>query len=214
MIKASINLLESDATIRKLILEAMASEVSVIINKSIPSINNDIKVLLENSIKSQPEYDSLKNGQLRYEFGISNPDLVDRVIDAIVTNGKINQTKIKITNIGLSGGFIYNILDEATVDGLLFTDIASSIDDSGYSLPWLEWLLYSGTRPIVRNYSVKFGPNARSRSGMAVMVRSNNNWAVPAQFAGTASNNWLTRALDNIDDDINQIIQNNIEKNI
>jgi len=214
MIKANINLLESDATIRKLILEGFADELNRVINESIPIITFRTKEIINNAIKTEPEYDSLKNGQLRYEFGIPNPDSVDKIIDAIVNNGKFTKQKIKITNIGLSGGFIYSILDEETVEGLLYTDIASTVDDSGYSLPWLEWLLYSGTRPIVRNYSVKFGSNARSRTGMAVMVRSNNNWSVPAQFAGTLSNNWFTRAFDKIDDEITDTIKNIIDQYI
>jgi hypothetical protein len=40
------------------------------------------------------------------------------------------------------------------------------------------------------------------------------NWRVPAMYAGTISNNWVTRAIANIDDDITTIIQNEFTRAI
>lgn len=85
----------------------------------------------------------------------------------------------------------------------------------GYQLPWLKWLLVEGTKPIVKNYAVKFGPNKSSRTGMAVMVNSSSNWSVPSEFAGTISSNWISRAIDDISDlFISSIIENEIRKNL
>jgi hypothetical protein len=55
---------------------------------------------------------------------------------------------------------------------------------------------------LVKNFTVKIGPNKFSRTGMALMIDSNKNWKVPSEFAGSPSNNWATRALDKIEDKI------------
>jgi hypothetical protein len=87
-------------------------------------------------------------------------------------------------------------------------------DSKGYSLPWLKWLLFEGSKPLIKNYSVKFGSNKRSRTGQAIMISSNKNWKVPSEFAGTVTNNWITRAIDRASDKILQDIQNIIESNL
>jgi len=44
------------------------------------------------------------------------------------------------------------------------------------------------------------------------MQPSKSSWKVPAQFSGTEKNNWTTRAINSIEDNIYAIIQKNIEK--
>jgi hypothetical protein len=86
--------------------------------------------------------------------------------------------------------------------------------ERGYSLPWLEWLLFRGGEIIVRNFEVEYGTNPRSRSGDAIMISSNKNWRVPAQFAGTIGNNWTTRAISSIEDKIIELMRIELEKAI
>ena len=80
-------------------------------------------------------------------------------------------------------------------------------DSSGYSLPWLKWLLLDGSAILVPNHSVVFGPNPKSRTGNAIMrLDKNRGWSVPSQYQGTESNNWITRALDNAAPEIEKLI--------
>jgi hypothetical protein len=64
-------------------------------------------------------------------------------------------------------------------------------------IPWLEWLLLAGDSTLIRSYDVSFvvPPGKKSRTGKAVMVRSKKNWGVPPEYAGTASDNVITRAI-------------------
>ena len=78
-------------------------------------------------------------------------------------------------------------------------------------MPWLEWLLLKGNQIIVRNYEVKIGSNSRSRSGDAIMISSSENWRVPPEFIGTNTNNWTTRALSKIEDELNSLIKSKFE---
>jgi hypothetical protein len=59
------------------------------------------------------------------------------------------------------------------------------------------------------------GNNPRSRTGSAIMVSSQKiNWRVPAQFAGTVNNNWVTRAIERLDDSLLQQIEKELERYI
>jgi hypothetical protein len=73
-------------------------------------------------------------------------------------------------------------------------------------LPWLQWLLLEGNATIVRNYTVSFGPNRFSRTGFALMRPSLQSWKVPSEFAGTINDNWITRAIDGAESNIQKLL--------
>lgn len=211
----SLTLIESDSEIRQQIMLAMQDHISSAISKARGSIVASVKNLIKNAILSQPEYGSLISGQLKYELGIPDPDKrVNSIIDIWLNNIKIELKPTKITNGGISGGFRIDAINSDFED-VLGSDNATIIDSlSGKVVPWLQWLLLDGGKILVRDYEVRMGPNNRSRTGMAIMVESNKNWRIPPEFAGTISNNWITRALENIDDELTNHIQNEIEKYI
>ena len=45
-----------------------------------------------------------------------------------------------------------------------------------------------------------------------MIQRTNASWGVPAEFAGTANDNFATRALDGLNDDIDIIVRREIVK--
>ena len=69
-----------------------------------------------------------------------------------------------------------------------------------------------GCKILIKNYTVKFGPNNRSRTGFAIMVGSDENWRVPPEFAGTKTNNWITRALENVEDKVVGLMIKELER--
>lgn len=212
--KFSCKLLESDSYIRQNILQLLATDINNVFKKSIVSIEAKIKILIKDSLYQQPEYSSLisNNGDLRLNFGIADSSIVDSAISDFVGSSTFNYKPIKISTVGLVGGFNLNFLSQSSIESASLS--AAITTEKGQSLPWLSWLLYEGTSPIVRNYDVQIGPNPYSRTGGAIMVSSNKNWRVPAAYAGTTTNNWVTRAIENIDNDIYKIIENTIRANI
>lgn len=211
--KYSVSLLESDKDIRSAILDALSSDLSKTISKSISSISTKIKILVKKALQNEPEYQSLKSGQLRREFGIENTNNVDVVIDKLIDTLIIDTKTITINSQGLSGGLRITMIP-SDFSGVVGSEESVVVDNMrGYSLPWLEWLLLKGSQIIVRDYEVKVGSNPYSRSGDAIMVSSSKNWRVPPEFAGTVTDNWTTRALSTIDDEISKIIQDTIESN-
>lgn len=210
--KFSLDLIDNNIDITKLILINLKYEIERMMARALPKIKQDIKSLVKESLISEPEYSSLKAGTLRAELGISNPDSVDSVVQAMVDTVEVAYNSVKINTNTLSGGFTLTMIKSDDINGIIYTDIAS-INDSqrGYSLPWLEWLLLRGNETIVQNYSVNYTSNPRSRSGLALMVPSSSSWRIPASFTGTESDNWTTRAISKIGDKISTVIQSNLE---
>lgn len=211
--KYSLKLLETDQQVFNLVLQEIQKTLDSVLNKSIPSITSEIKTLVFNSLRNQPEYTSLMAGTLKAEFGLPDSSVVDSVIKAMVDSLIITKQNITIRpKSGISGGLTFNMIRSDFSD-IIGQDIANVITED-YSLPWLKWLLLEGTSNIVTDYDVLYGPSPYSRSGLAIMKNSESGWSVPSAFAGTQSNNWTTRAISGIEKDIYKIIQNNIEKRL
>jgi hypothetical protein len=211
----SLKILESNSTINKMILDSLRIELDRTMQKSAKELPSKIKPLLLDALKQEPEYSSLKSGKLRFEFGIPDSGAVDDVVEKIADTITINSSPVKISGGGLSGSFTLTAIKTDDINGII-NDSSAIVEDTirGYSLPWLEWLLFRGNQTIIKGYDVKLGPNNNSRTGNAIMVSSNNNWRVPAEFAGTISNNWTTRAVERLESTIYKIIQSTVESNI
>lgn len=206
--RISADIVETNDEINTMILEIMADHINDTLNIAIPKITTEIKELVALSLREEPEYQSLLSGRLRAEFGLSDTNMVDNIIDKLVSTIDVSRSTISYNKIGLVGGFTITMMKSDDMNGIIFTDIASVISNDGKHLPWLQWLLLEGNKAIVKNFDVKMGSYSQSRSGMAIMVSSRDNWRVPSEFVGTISNNWTTRAIDRIEDKIDTLIEN------
>lgn len=212
--KFSLTLLESDAAINSALLKEMASRLDIVLDKAVNALQTTIKQIIATSLKQEPEYSSLINGKLRGDFGIPDVAVVDKVIDAIVNTLDIQKKPITISNSGLRGGFTLLMMPSDNMGGVIGLDISVVTDAKGYSLPWLDWLLYKSNETIVKNYNIKYGPSPYSRSGLGIMVPSSESWRVPPEFAGSKDSNWTTRAVDRSESQIYAAIQQAVEKYI
>ena len=209
--RISANIVETNDEINTMILEIMADHINDTLNIAMPKITTEIKELVAVSLREEPEYQSLLSGRLKAEFGLSDTNMVDNIIDKLVSTIEVSRSTVSYNRIGLVGGFTITMMKSDDMNGVIFTDIASVISNNGQHLPWLQWLLLEGNNAIVKNFDVKMGSYSQSRSGMAIMVSSRDNWRVPPEFVGTISNNWTTRAIDRIEDKIYTLIQDIIE---
>lgn len=213
--KLNINLIDSDTEIKNKILSSIRDHTHEAFQKARASLSKKIPPEIYKVIVSEPEYQSLISGKLQYEFGIPEAaQKVNEIVDIWTKHVVVEVTPISIGPVGLKGGFSINMIQDNYED-VLTSDSALVIDNLSQAiLPWLEWLLLYGDKIIVRNYSVQLGPSPYSRTGFAIMKPSKESWRVPPEFAGTKSNNWVTRALDKLDDTIPNMIQQEIENNI
>jgi hypothetical protein len=201
--KFSVKILESNSEIQ--------SKIVSYLKKALSSIKNNIPPIISKAITNRPEYMSLTTGDLRLELGI--PDANSKVLELInfwTQNIIIDLKSPAISGDKIKGSFSISLIKSDFSD-ILGSD-ASVVYDSlrGYSLPWLEWLLLDGRKVLVRRQQVVISANKRSRTGMALMRESGQNWSVPAQFAGTINDNWITRAIDDCADEIINLIEGSL----
>ena len=211
-----LNLLDTSQGISKKILIAYAKEINGYLNRAAPKIKINVQELLGNVLRNTPEYESLL-GQgepnLQKEFGLDNPTSRLLAIFAVWLNSiRVDVQRVRATTRSLVGGLtismIYN--DYADVTNL---PEANVVTEKGEVLPWLSWLLEFGDRVIIYEYDVYPKTGIRrtpgSRSGLGIMIKpTRGKWGVPTAFAGTVDNNWITKALYNINvEDITKVVQ-------
>jgi hypothetical protein len=204
----SLKILETDKQIATSILQALVPEVDNYLKKALQNIRSSLPETIRNILYSTPEYSSLIGGQLRYEFGIPNPSSsITNIINIWSNNVVVAYNAPTVSNSRIKASFSVSMIRSDYAD-VLSSDDALVIDSlRGYQLPWLEWLLLEGNKTIISKYQVQLGPSRSSRTGYAVMKPSNKSWKVPSEFSGTTTNNWITRAIDNAETQIEQLIE-------
>ena len=207
--KFSLSIVETNSVIEKAILNALLPEATAFMNNASNYIKNNIYTIIKDSIISQPEYDSLVNGQLRLELGV--PDAASRIEDLInvwINNTVVEYKAPKISNNRIKSSFTIKMIKANFSDvlGLGLANVETSI--AGAGIPWLQWLLLDGTAIVVDNYEVQIGPNNRSRTGYAIMKNSEGmGWGVPPEYAGTIGDNWITRAIEASKTNIEKLLE-------
>lgn len=205
--KLGLKILENNSQISKEILGALLPDITKYLDRAIKYIKQNLPDIVNNAITNAPEYSSLISGQLRYEFGLIDPDnKINGLLDIWINNIEYVYDPPKIVGSNIKSNFSASMI-RIDFSDVLYSEYAQMQDTiRGYSLPWLEWLLLEGNKVLVPNHSVVIGPNPRSRTGNAVMVNSRSSWKVPAQFAGSSSDNWITRALDSAESEIQALL--------
>lgn len=205
--KFSFKIIDTNSQINNNILQALLPEVDSYLKKTLQTIKTSLPNLIREILQNTPEYDSLIGGQLQYEFGIPDPSNKLATIIDIWSNNVYIQYKNPIISTGqIKASFSVSLI-RSDLNDVLSSDAGFVIDNlRGYQLPWLEWLLLEGNKTIIPKQQVVFGPNKFSRTGFAIMKESNKSWKVPSEFAGTIRDNWITRAIDNAEPQINELL--------
>lgn len=208
----TIQIKESDDKIAKLILKEIMEQVNVLFKKVTPNIEKRVKLLFHKAIENCPEMEALRNpGDLGGQLGVIGPEYKQQAIfTKWIDSIHIIPRKISISNNQVQGGFIVcGIADD--FGGVLNMEEARQVTEKGTDLLWLQWLLIYGDATIIADYDVAMGDKyvAHSRTGGMVMVKNSGRkrWGIPSQYAGTINNNFLTRTINLIDNDIVDIIQ-------
>ena len=212
----SIKINEKTSEISKKIEKIFIRQVYLKLKNVSHLIKEEIKRENINIWRKTETYRSLLSGDLNHEFGFPKGTAKQRVETVLDVLGnsisvipKIKDTKSSSKNIVLDIRiFTKNIpsqvffMNESIVETekAANNDISSDFGAYGATeikkqLPWLHWLLYRGNRYIIFGYEYSDVISPRSRSGKGLMVHSDNNWKVPAEFSGTKNSHWLIRAL-------------------
>lgn len=206
-LKGNIKLIDSSSKISSNILKALTDELKTIIAKKRPKIESEIKTVIRSALLKSPEIQSLKDGILKFDFGLDF-DPSDELVNAIINATYVYFRSFRLNLNGASNALsIY--IQPSDFSNLLSNNFAQITTEKGVSLPWLQWLLTEGDAIVVTQYSVEYGPSSSSRSGGATM-KVGGVFKVNSAFSGTVDDNFITRALDGYQDKIQQIIRDNI----
>ena len=207
-----LSILESIADISKQVVSAFAQQVKSLFNKAQPKIEKDLRQLISNAIRSQPEYSSLKSGSLRYEFGLEDSSVVDRIVDRFVESIHVNTNIVDTSKSTINAELIFSIIAQEDLSEILSSTEASFVTEKGETIPWLEWLLLRGSEPIILTHRILIKPTNYSRTGQAIMIPTKSgSWRVPPSYVGTVENNWITRAISSIESNINSVLSKHIK---
>lgn len=142
------------------------------------------------------------------EIGV--PDINTRltaIVQAIAQNVKVKISGTKRITVNIT------ILQQDYSDVLSLPEAVyayTSARGSGV-LEWAKWILLGGNGTIVGSFDFSPVSSPFSRTGGGLM-RSGAGWRVPSGLSGTSTNNILTRALENIEKDIQAIVNRELQR--
>jgi hypothetical protein len=201
-----IILKESDALIQKKINAALSKELNNSLNKSLKRIQQAVKSIVRSAIDSSPEIASLRGGTLKLDFGLVGDHTMD-IVNAISNSVFVTMKPVKLAGNSISGGISVAIQpDDYSL--LLSLPASRQLTERGVSLPWLDWLLNLGDTLIIADFGVQYGPYGRT--GGAHMISKNRPYKVDTRYSGTASDNFITRALSRSHKQIGEAIVTSI----
>lgn len=205
--------LDSSASLSKYILDNFIKIINQTFFTQSNAMQQAIADIVIQSIRNQPEYSSLKGGELRHQFGIANTAVVDQILSQL-NDIQIKINKPKASSKGIEASLVINMIKEN------YADIASSgagayVSEKGSQINWLRWLLLEGNNSVVIGYRYLPKTDANSRTGKGIMVSGKSSiYRVPPQFAGTAGDNWITRGIDQALPEIESYINRMVNKSL
>jgi hypothetical protein len=197
------------------------------LNRRLPDITQTIKRKLDNNIhKNLSESPALLSLQsdgrddLRSELGLEKGIALhakDEIVQAVQAFTTVDFVKFVSGGQDIFARFTIEILPVNYIEILtkLVDNAAYVSTPSGVLIEWLRWLLQLGDRTIIPGYRVTEKITAsvrnRSRSSLSLMIKG-GSFRIRPQFSGTENDNFITRALVRVLDDIPEYLRREIEQ--
>ena len=200
----SIKLLEPDRAIAAKINKSLAKAFDRSINKAISKVETRVKNVITRALYASDEIQSLSGGgqqSLMADFGLTS-DPSSSIVSAIVSTINIQPKNSVATSISIKGGFTLTM--QPSDFNNLFSLPAANQAIEGGSIAWLRWLLEFGDAIIIANFGVEYGPHGRT--GKAHMTQEARPFKVNSSFSGTMDNNFITRSIATVSQEIKSII--------
>lgn len=179
---------------------------------AIPSIKIKVGAFVRQLVINTPEFDSLLNGRLQAELGLKDPVLpLNQILYALENGITIDYNGLKLSSSGISGGFTIGLVKDRFVE---LTSLSGASYTSGLNtVPWLQWLLFSGDSIVITDHEINYKYSQISRTHEALMVKGTKGWRVPPEYSGTEDNNFITRAFED-DSSTERVIGKIVESEI
>ena len=198
----SVKLVEGLRAIALKVNKGLANIFNKRIFRQASTIEEQIKPLVSAALLSSPEIRSLSSGTLRIDFGLTQDPSAD-IVNAITNSLSVKVQRAIATASDIKGG-ISITLQPTDYDNLFSLSVATQITEKGDVLPWLEWLLTLGQQVVIADFGVQYGSYGRTGGGR--MVKGAAPFKVDSQYAGTSDRNFITKAVEKISPQIQNII--------
>ncbi len=203
----TVQIPESNRSIVAKINKSLAEMANKEIRNRVAGIKSALQPIVAAALFDCPEIRSLASGVLRFDFGLTG-DPGPQIVAAIVQSLDIKTKRVTGSQNGIKGGLTI-VLQPTDYANLLSLPVAMQTLEIESSIPWLEWLLTAGDTIIIANYGVQYGAGL-GRSGGANMVSLKKApigpFKVNSAFSGSIDNNFITRALDAVEPQIQNAI--------
>jgi len=213
--KIGLKLLENDAVIQKRVLKLIKDALDSAIKRSIGIVSTETKNLVRGAIVSSDEYRELLGGELQAELGVADSSTrLGYILEIWLDSLTISRKPVRISGSYITGGFSIFMIKQDWSD-VLGSSAAQYVTSKGTVMPWLEWLLLAGDATIIKDYtfSANIPKGFNSRTGGGVMLDApQKRWSVPRRYAGTAADNFVTRSLQGIGEQVGNLMQKEVQK--
>lgn len=183
-------------------------------DKALPATATALPIALEpiiqNAVESSPTVIALQGGDLAQLFAVSIGEsytFATELITALISEISVSAPPTRISGLTLSSDFTVNMLDDS-YSNVLAIPSGSYVTQNGVAIPWLSWLLFYGLSPVL--------PHAKliSTQRGVIAAHADDDLRVLPAYAGVANDNFLTKALDSLNDEITQVIENEISRRL
>lgn len=178
---------------------------TLLTQKTAVILREKIKNIIRLSLENQPEYISMVdfNGTLRRELGVvDSRSAMEELTNIWIDSLRIFMTKSQAIGNKLTGEILIKAIDASFQDVLLkdfsFYSYNSKKLGGQITIPWLDWLLTRGNEMLVFarvEQDPKFSKASRTGTNTIMIKTEGKAWGVPAEYSGTLSNNFCTRAI-------------------
>lgn len=175
------------------------------------NITGLLRAAIKNSVEASETTQSLRNpAGLWAEFGYPDSSYINNLVDYVTNLIDISMTELPNTSTGKFRAALSINFGDIDYSVLLAQPFASYISYNSKGeetqVPWLEWLLLRGTEPILQDWMIIYPGTRRktvkqSRTSYALMRKITTGgkpWSVPAEYAGTVTDNFITRAINDV----------------
>ena len=197
-----IHLKETGPEIARMIMKRIAVRANSAIGKLVLTGRSALKQFVQQAILDSPEMRSLSGGKLQAQLGL-RPGQAGQVpieiATAVADSIELIRRPVAFKTNDIRGGLSISI-QPTDYKNLLGIDGSTTTYFSKYykkmvTLDWLDWLVRRGDEIIVAGFYVSYG--AHGRSGKAKMKKSSGGiFKVSAEYSGTISDNFISRALN------------------
>jgi len=196
--KANFKILETATQIKTKIADAAKKFIRKKFALNSSSIEEDVKNLIIQTLKSSNSYKKLISEPVRGEIGFeagTEQSRVNAIIRAVAESVKIDFPLSNHSSQGAKKVVKIRLLPK-TFRNIYGMEEANIYTNKGAILPWFKWLMEKGGEVIIDEYEPILIPG-KGRSRIALMIKKGGGgfWKIPLELQGTRENNWITREL-------------------